>query len=191
MSEQPTAIEGLVEPLLRYHETGGHEGDGSDERIALIRAALQSPAPVQGWGPCELCAGECRGHSLGHDDQWEPEEGSRAWYEAELARLRTVQGDRGELIERFAAIQCYAVHPRYYSITGDIRDAILDALTADAALIESLQERVDELTEGLKPFAAKAEYADALELADSDGVECAPIDAGHYRRARSLLKEQG
>lgn len=31
-----------IEPLLRFHETGGHEGDGSDERLALIRAALQS-----------------------------------------------------------------------------------------------------------------------------------------------------
>jgi hypothetical protein len=30
----------LVEPLLRFHETGGHEGDGSDERLAQIRAAL-------------------------------------------------------------------------------------------------------------------------------------------------------
>jgi hypothetical protein len=30
-----------VEPLLRYHETGGHEGDGSDERLAIIRATLE------------------------------------------------------------------------------------------------------------------------------------------------------
>ena len=32
-----------------------------------------------GTGNCFLCAGKCRGHSLGHSDQWEPEEGSQAW----------------------------------------------------------------------------------------------------------------
>lgn len=26
-----------LEPLLRFHETGGHEGEGSDERLAAIR----------------------------------------------------------------------------------------------------------------------------------------------------------
>lgn len=38
----------VVEPLLRFHETGGHEGDGSDERLAAIREALAphlSPSP--------------------------------------------------------------------------------------------------------------------------------------------------
>jgi hypothetical protein len=29
-----------VVPLLVFHETGGHEGDGSDERLATIRKAL-------------------------------------------------------------------------------------------------------------------------------------------------------
>lgn len=34
----------LIEPLLLFHETGGHEGDGSDERCASIRAALSTEA---------------------------------------------------------------------------------------------------------------------------------------------------
>ena len=39
----PTAdVERVIEPLLRFHETGGHEGDGSDERLAMIRAALSA-----------------------------------------------------------------------------------------------------------------------------------------------------
>ena len=31
-----------VEPLVRFHETGGHEGDGSDESVKRARAALTS-----------------------------------------------------------------------------------------------------------------------------------------------------
>ena len=31
-----------MEPLLLYHETGGHEGDGSEEKIALIRSRYQA-----------------------------------------------------------------------------------------------------------------------------------------------------
>lgn len=43
----------IIEPLLRFHESGGHEGDGSDERLAMIRAALSSaigePYEFSGW----------------------------------------------------------------------------------------------------------------------------------------------
>ncbi|WP_343518070.1 hypothetical protein [Sphingomonas sp.] len=39
-------VASVVEPLLRFHESGGHEGDGSDERIALIRAALKETPNV-------------------------------------------------------------------------------------------------------------------------------------------------
>jgi hypothetical protein len=45
---------------------------------AILRdaiAALASPAPMP---ECDLCVGKCRGHSLGHPEQWEPEPGSRA-----------------------------------------------------------------------------------------------------------------
>lgn len=38
----------VVEPLLRFHETGGHEGDGSDERLALIRTTLGVSPTVEG-----------------------------------------------------------------------------------------------------------------------------------------------
>jgi len=37
------AIEAML-PLFLYHKSGGHEGDGSDERIAIIDAALTAPA---------------------------------------------------------------------------------------------------------------------------------------------------
>lgn len=36
---------------------------------------------------CDLCAGKCRGHSLGHADQWEPEVGSFAHAQAIVERL--------------------------------------------------------------------------------------------------------
>jgi hypothetical protein len=45
----------------------------------------------------------------------------------------------------------------------------------------------DALREALKPFAEKAEYADALEAADDDYVDCAPFKAGDYRKARAAL----
>lgn len=34
-----------------------------------------SPSPE---APCDLCVGECHGHSPGHPEQWIPEPGSRA-----------------------------------------------------------------------------------------------------------------
>lgn len=46
---------------------------------------------------------------------------------------------------------------------------------------------VTRLREALQPFAEKAEYADALELDDSDYVECAPLTAGEYRKAREAI----
>lgn len=33
----------VIEPLLRFHETGGHEGDGSDKQLNKIRAVLRTP----------------------------------------------------------------------------------------------------------------------------------------------------
>jgi hypothetical protein len=45
----------------------------------------------------------------------------------------------------------------------------------------------DALREALKPFAEKAEYADAIEAADDDYVDCAPFKAGDYRKARAAL----
>jgi hypothetical protein len=46
-----------------------------DELLSEIDAAIASvpPEPV-----CDLCVGECRGHSLGHPEEWEPEPGSKA-----------------------------------------------------------------------------------------------------------------
>lgn len=35
-------IIGEMRPLFIYHKTGGHEGDGSDERISKIDAALST-----------------------------------------------------------------------------------------------------------------------------------------------------
>jgi hypothetical protein len=43
--------------------------------LTIADAAIASvpPEPV-----CDLCVGECRGHSLGHPEEWEPEPGSKA-----------------------------------------------------------------------------------------------------------------
>ena len=40
-----------LENLLRYHETGGHEGDGSDHAMRSARSELAALAamPAQGW----------------------------------------------------------------------------------------------------------------------------------------------
>ena len=50
IAAMPTAgrVREVVEPLLRFHETGGHEGDGSDERLALIRTTLGVSPTVEG-----------------------------------------------------------------------------------------------------------------------------------------------
>jgi len=36
---------------------------------------------------CVICAGECRGHSLGHSDQWKPEAGSRVAVMQDVERV--------------------------------------------------------------------------------------------------------
>ena len=36
---------------------------------------------------CDLCAGECRGHSLGPDGDWTPEPGSRAYADQTIEQL--------------------------------------------------------------------------------------------------------
>lgn len=97
--------------------TQGHASDleRAIERIAALQALLESdahnalrayssqaatqPIPVAspGYGSCDLCASECRGHSLGHEGQWQPEPGSRAYgrqqsYEAGLAEGRFSTG---------------------------------------------------------------------------------------------------
>jgi hypothetical protein len=54
--------------------------------------------------------------------------------------------------------------------------------------IESDVVRENErLREALKPFAAKADYADALEAEDADYLDCAPFTARDYREARAAL----
>jgi hypothetical protein len=55
----PPADTDLIEPLLRFHETGGHEGDGSDERISAIRQAHASPPSPASNEPneCPACKG--------------------------------------------------------------------------------------------------------------------------------------
>lgn len=45
LAAQLAAYKAMAEdmvPLLLYHETGGHEGDGSEERLALIRSRYQA-----------------------------------------------------------------------------------------------------------------------------------------------------
>lgn len=34
--------------------------------------------------PCCLCLGDCRHHSMGHQDEWEAEKGSLAWLVQQL-----------------------------------------------------------------------------------------------------------
>lgn len=47
--------------------------------LSLLEFALLSPSKgVASEANCDLCVGKCRGHSLGHAEQWEPEPGSRA-----------------------------------------------------------------------------------------------------------------
>lgn len=48
-------------------------------------------------GRCELCVNECRGHRLGHPEEWIPEPGSRAALEA------AGMGPARQLVERWAA----------------------------------------------------------------------------------------
>jgi cell shape-determining protein MreC len=45
----------------------------------------------------------------------------------------------------------------------------------------------ERLREALKPFAAKADYADTLEAEDADYVDCAPFTARNYRDTRAAL----
>lgn len=42
LSSEREILREALEPILRYHETGGHEGDGSDEALAKARAALDT-----------------------------------------------------------------------------------------------------------------------------------------------------
>jgi hypothetical protein len=59
---------------------GDEEQDGYREQARAAIAALARPAeptiPVE--GPCDLCVGKCRTHSLGRPEEWVPEPGSRA-----------------------------------------------------------------------------------------------------------------
>lgn len=51
------------------------------QMVGIVETAMASIIPAQD-APCHLCAGECRGHSLGHPEEWEPEPGSRAAQDA-------------------------------------------------------------------------------------------------------------
>jgi hypothetical protein len=54
-------------------------------------------------------------------------------------------------------------------------------------LIQQQQATIERLSAALEPFADKAAYADAVEAEDDDYLECAPLFAGHYRKARAAL----
>ena len=73
--------------LIRFHETGGHEGDGSD--AALVRAKAELAAaplmPVQAMGEDEI---EALAHDLaGHGDWTDTLDLARLAIRATLARL--------------------------------------------------------------------------------------------------------
>jgi hypothetical protein len=67
-------------------------------RIAAREIALEATMQA---GECDLCAGKCRGHSLGRPEQWEPEVGSRA----------AMQPGEGE-VERGARALSSALQPK-------------------------------------------------------------------------------
>lgn len=90
---------GLVQHMIEC----GRSPDTKDQRVwpnwqvadaleahaeRATEAAQARIAELEKGGGCVLCAGECRGHSLGDSKAWEPEEGSRDWMAAEIATLR-------------------------------------------------------------------------------------------------------
>lgn len=56
------AIIAAVKPLVKFHETGGHEGDGSDAQLARIREVLRTPIgklpPLSDTPPPDKAAGQ-------------------------------------------------------------------------------------------------------------------------------------
>lgn len=88
--------------------------------------------------PCHLCAGKCRGHSLGNPGAWEPEPGSAAALEVEIY-------DAWETACR--ANNHFANHDTS-SIFGAGYCAALKAYTAIPTLLEALREFVGAVDAG-------------------------------------------
>ena len=65
---------------------------------------------------------------------------------------------------------------------GD-KESTIKAWNTRAALSVS-----GDMREALEPFAKQADYADAVEADDDDYLDCPPLKAGDYRRARSILE---
>jgi len=63
----------------------GETGDGGVAGQVLCQWVYDNAEAIKvalspiGHVSCDLCAGACRGHSLGRPEEWEPERGSRAW----------------------------------------------------------------------------------------------------------------
>jgi hypothetical protein len=115
-----------------------------------------------------------------NDIAWEHvPEGTQALFRKQAeaaitATLSSTDGDDGELI---AELQSW--HP------ASTEHGRLHHRAANR--ISSLNARLSEMREALEPFAAKAEYADAIEADDGDYLDSAPLKAGEYRKARAAL----
>jgi hypothetical protein len=96
-----------------------------------------------------------------------------------IKALSSTDGDDGELVERLL----------FMADQGDFgrKPDPQDIRRIAANRISSLNARLSEMREALEPFAAKAEYADAIEADDGDYLDSAPLKAGEYRKARAAL----
>lgn len=88
---------------------GGHEllatvygptkEDAEQNQAMLLAALSQRPSPHDEGvtSDCELCVGKCRGHRLGHPEDWEPEPGSRAARSQVIAEAKELLREENEL----------------------------------------------------------------------------------------------
>lgn len=77
----------------RLNDKDGRRWTDNPEVVVITFRVV--PANIDKLGTCDLCADLCRGHSLGHPEQWEPEAGSRAWSPPEVKRLEAGSAEAG------------------------------------------------------------------------------------------------
>jgi hypothetical protein len=103
-------------------------------------------------------------------------------FRAAADRIRALEGEREQIYE--AAVE-----------TGRLEARIADAeREAALARAERLQAQVEELREGLRPFAEACQDADNLEvhpnMAAWESSMAMAVSYGDFRRAHSLLSKQ-
>ncbi|SEJ16075.1 Restriction alleviation protein Lar [Sphingomonas sp. OV641] len=102
------------------------------EASAMLAATPKAPDAGE-VGPCFLCAGTCRGHSLVDEATWEPEAGSEAQRIRDAATPPAPNDDLRAALEAILKLETRDVHVGYDHGSGGGNYVYADFISADEA----------------------------------------------------------